>query len=403
MRKKHFDIVIVGGGVIGCAVAYYLSKIKKMSIALVDKKKPGNASRASAGGLWPIGESVGLGCGVIFFKTLSKQLSETPGLEISPQRPHQLPDFFFDFCLQSNAMFPGLWQELKENHGVDFKLEKTGLKFIIYDEHDQNYAQQIADSIPHLQHHLRWLDAEELRKEEPNITPEALGAFMFLQDDQVNPYLLLQSFQEAAQQNGVQFFLETEVQSIAREQGGTFVVKSNGDTFSSPILINAAGSWASQITQMVLGREIPVFPIKGQIVLSERLPKLLRSCLSTSDCYIAQKDNGEVLIGSTTEEKGYDTSCTYEKLQGLVEGAIKCIPRLQESHIKRTWAGLRPGTPDELPILGFVEGVKGYINACGHFRTGILTSALTGQIISELVEHGKASFDITPFSLSRFD
>lgn len=403
MKKNHFDIVIVGGGVIGCCVAYYLSKLGNLSIALIDKKKPGNASRASAGGLWPIGESVGLGCGVIFFKTLSKQLSENPDVEHSPQRPHQLPDFFFDFCLESNAMFPGLWKELKEKHGVDFKLEKTGLKFVIYDEHDQNYAQQIADSIPHLDYHLRWLDAQELREEEPNINPHAQGALMFLQDDQVNPYLLLQAYQEAARQNGVQLFLESDVQSITRDQGGVFQVENTHENISGKILINAAGSWAPQITKMVLGRDIPVYPVKGQIVLSERMPKILHSCVSTSDCYIAQKDNGEVLIGSTTEEVGFETTCSYDKLQGLVEGAVKCIPLLQESHIKRTWAGLRPGTPDELPILGFVDGVDGYINACGHFRTGILTSAITGKIVSELVSQGKSTFDIKPFRLDRFD
>ena len=147
--NNHYDIVIAGGGIIGSAVAYYLSKNTDHSIALIDIKKPGNATRASAGGLWPIGESVGLGCGVIFFKTLSKRIAEASGRELPPLRPHVLPEFFFDFCLRSNSMFPGLADEMKNNYGLDFKLEKTGLKFIMYNDSDIIYAKQIAASIPH--------------------------------------------------------------------------------------------------------------------------------------------------------------------------------------------------------------------------------------------------------------
>lgn len=91
------------------------------------------------------------------------------------------------------------------------------------------------------------------------------------------------------------------------------------------------------------------------------MPKLLRGCITTSDCYIAQKDNGEILIGSTTEDKGYDTAITYPEINGLVQGAIRCVPELANVNIKRCWAGLRPGTPDELPILGPEDGVEGYL------------------------------------------
>lgn len=402
MSIQSYDIVIVGGGVIGTSIAYYISKERDLSVALVDIKKPGNASRTSAGGLWPIGESVGLGCGVIFFKTFSKQMASSGGACL-PQRPPILPEFFFDFCLKSNALFPDLWQEFKENYGMDFKLENTGLKFIIYDDHDKQYAERIAESIPHLKHHLRWLDADELSKEEPSVTPEAIGALMFLNDNQVNPYLLVQAYREAARQNGTALFLESEVRNVIanRNEGG--LLKTDCDTLSYKVLINAAGAWASDIAGMAINRSIPVTPVKGQILLSEKMPKLFNSCLSTSDCYIAQKDNGEILIGSTTEEKGYDTSCTYGELRSLSEGAVRCIPALREINIKRAWAGLRPGTPDEIPILGPVDGINGYLNACGHFRTGILTSAITGKILSALVHNRPTPVDLSPFLLKRFD
>ncbi|KAF7772178.1 hydrogen cyanide synthase HcnC [Pseudoalteromonas citrea] len=399
---KKFDVVIAGGGVIGAACAYFLSRDTKLKVALIDIKKPGNASRASAGGLWAIGESVGLGCGVIFFKTLSKLQSEAKGKDIPVMRPHQLPDCFFEFALASNAMYPSLHKELLEQHGVDFKFEKTGLKFIMYNEDDRIYADQITSGIPHLADQIRWLDAQQLKEEEPYITDDAIGAIDFICDHQVNPYRLVDAYLEGARQNGVELVLNSEVNQVLREGDRVTGVTTQENTYRCDTLINAAGAWADTLFNKATGLNMPVYPVKGQIVLSERLPKVLNGCVSTSDCYIAQKDNGEILIGSSTEEKGFDTTNSLDKITELSQGALKCLPILKDSNIKRCWAGLRPGTPDELPILGYVPGVEGYINACGHFRTGIVTSAITGKLIMELVTGQQTSLDLTPFSVSRF-
>lgn len=399
---KKFDIIIAGGGVIGAACAYFLSRDTKLKIALIDIKKPGNASRASAGGLWAIGESVGLGCGVIFFKTLSKLQSEANGKDIPVMRPHQLPECFFEFALTSNDMYPALHQEMLERHGMDFKFERTGLKFIMYNEDDRIYANQITSGIPHLADQIRWLDADQLRKEEPYVTPDAIGAIDFICDHQVNPYRLVDAYTESARQNGVHLILNSEVTSVLREGNRVVGVDTTSGSYQCNTLINAAGAWADELFHQATGLNMPVYPVKGQIVLSECMPKILNGCISTSDCYIAQKDNGEILIGSTTEEKGFDTTNTLDKITELSQGAMKCLPILKESNIKRCWAGLRPGTPDELPILGAVPGVEGYLNACGHFRTGILTSAITGKLITELVTGQPTSVDITPFSIVRF-
>ncbi|MEI4522270.1 cyanide-forming glycine dehydrogenase subunit HcnC, partial [Pseudomonas sp. CCNWLW23] len=130
--SKFYDVVIAGGGVIGASCAYQLSKRKDLKVALIDAKRPGNATRASAGGLWAIGESVGLGCGVIFFRMMSanrKRDTQGAAVAVDASTPHILPQSFFDFALQSNALYPALHRELKDNHGMDCKFEKTGLKF----------------------------------------------------------------------------------------------------------------------------------------------------------------------------------------------------------------------------------------------------------------------------------
>ncbi|MDF0605798.1 cyanide-forming glycine dehydrogenase subunit HcnC [Neisseriaceae bacterium TC5R-5] len=404
--SKQYDIVIAGGGVIGASCAYQLSKRGNLKIALIDAKRPGNASRASAGGLWAIGESVGLGCGVIFFRmTSAKNRREAAGAAVSVDAttPHILPKSFFDFALASNDLYPALSQELISKHGMDFKFEETGLKFVIYDEEDQLYAEHIAAQIPHLSSQVRWLDQAQLRESEPYISHSAQGALEFLCDHQLNPFRLTDAYTEGARQNGVDMYFNVNVTGVKRQGSRvTGVHTAEAGEFSCQTLINAGGSWANELCQWATDTSIPVSPVKGQIVLSEKMPKLLRGCITTSDCYIAQKDNGEILIGSTTEDKGYDVSTTYPEIQGLVQGAIRCLPELKNINIKRCWAGLRPGTPDELPILGPVDGVEGYLNACGHFRTGILTSAITGVLLDKLVHHETLPLDITPFLASRF-
>ncbi|MCL9780732.1 FAD-dependent oxidoreductase [Vibrio sp. S4M6] len=400
---KSYDIVICGGGVIGSSIAYFLSRDRDLNIALVDYKKKGNASRASAGGLWPMGESTGLGCGVILFKTLSKQMSEGV-LTSAPaeMKPHIMPPAFFEMAMQSNSMYPWLSQELLDKHNVDMKFEKTGLKFIIYDEYDRLYAQHIANAVPDRQHHIRWIDKQELLEQEPHLSSRALGAMEFDTDHQINPYRLNEAYVEGARQNGVDLFLNTEVTGIERSGNRVVAVNTSMGTLRCNMVINAAGSWAEKICQWATGMPLPVFPVKGQVIVSERLPKLLNGCITTSDCYIAQKDNGEILIGSTTEEKGYDTTNDVRLLRQLALGAQKSLPILKTMNIKRCWTGLRPGSPDELPILGPMPGIEGYLNACGHFRTGMLTSAITGQLLNEVARGKPTSLDISPFLYQRF-
>ncbi|OOV96963.1 hydrogen cyanide synthase [Pseudomonas sp. MF6396] len=404
--NRTYDVVIAGGGVIGASCAYQLSKRGNLRIALIDAKRPGNATRASAGGLWAIGESVGLGCGVIFFRMMSqkhKREANGAAVAVDSSTPHILPQSFFDFALQSNALYPGLHQELMERHGMDFKFERTGLKYVIYDDEDRLYAEHIVAQIPHLAHEVRWLDRDALRKAEPAVSHHAHGALEFLCDHQVSPFRLADAYTEGARQNGVDLFLNTNVTGVLHQGDRVVGVKTDVEgEFHCQTLINAGGAWAAELSEMATGLSIPVKPVKGQILLTERMPKLLQGCLTTADCYMAQKDNGEILIGSTTEDKGFDVTTTYPEINGLVQGAVRCIPELAQINLKRSWAGLRPGSPDELPILGPVQSVSGYLNACGHFRTGILTSAITGVLIDKVLHEEALPLDLTPFLADRF-
>jgi len=392
---KSSDIVVVGGGVIGCAVAYYAAK-RGLQVTLIDQPKRGRDTSASAGGLWPLGESIGLGCGVIFYKAQLAKGIVPEGAD----GPAQLPRSFLDFAMQSNAMFPTLTEELRETGGLDIELERTSLLYLIYDEADEAFARPLWRNCPCGRSLSEWLTPEELARAEPAVTRNVRGALRFNGDDQVNPYRLADAYRAAARALGAELLPHTEVTNVRVEKGRVVAVETAAQRIRCDVVVNAAGAWAPQIARMV-GIDLPVQPVRGQIIGTETLPDVLSSCLSTTDCYLAQKRHGEIIIGSTTEEVGFDVGVTRSGIKTLAAGAIRALPFLEQVNVKRVWAGLRPGTPDELPILGSVESVTGYYNACGHFRTGILNSPLTGLLLAELLSGVPLSFPIEPFLLSR--
>lgn len=397
MSNRSADVVVVGGGVIGCAVAYYAAKCG-LRVTLVDQPKRGRATSASAGGLWPLGESIGLGCGVIFHKAQIAQgaVTETAG------GPAQLPREFLDFVLQANAMFPALAQELQEAGGLNIEFERTSLLFVMYDDKDVAFATPLWRDCPCGRGLTEWLTPEELAKEEPAVTRDVRGALRFNGDDQVNPYRLADAYRAAARALGANLIPHTDVTGLRLAARRVTGVETPTGLISCGAVVNAAGAWAPEIGRMV-GLEIPVRPVRGQILGTETLPEVLSACLSTTDCYLAQKAHGEIIIGSTTEEVGFDVSATPSAMKNLAAGAVRAVPFLAGVRAKRVWAGLRPGTPDELPILGPVAGLDGYYNACGHFRTGILTSPLTGVLLAETIAgERETSFPIEPFLLTRF-
>jgi hydrogen cyanide synthase HcnC len=391
------DVIVVGGGVIGCAVTYELAR-RSVAVLLLDQSLPGRATSASAGGLWPVGEAVGLGCGVIYHAAQTAGKSAGNG---KAHGPEPLPEAFRDFLFQSNALFPELAEELRGLAGLDVEYAPgAGLLFVIESTAERAFVEGVVRSLPPTLR-VEMLTPEALARLEPALRRDVAGAALLTGEHQVNPMLLAEGLKRAALRLGAAFGPNVRVTGLRRQGQRIVGVEAGSDFLPCGAVVNAAGSWAGRLAATA-GLDLPVFPVRGQIVLTETLPPTLNACLSTSACYLLQKAHGEILIGSTTEHSGFDVAVTPEALQALCRGAVRTVPRLREVRVKRAWAGLRPGTPDELPILGPVAGLDGYFNATGGFRTGIVASPLTGRVVAQWINGESLGYPCEAFLMDRF-
>ena len=393
------DVVVIGSGAVGASVAFYLAG-KGARVTILDATMPGRATSASAGGLWPLGESLGLGCGVIFHAARKSGDASTSADSAGPE---PLPKEFMDFLCESNGLFPALAAELRALSGVDIEAESgTGLLYLLYDEDQERHARRIIDLLGGDRARVEEWTAEQVWKRDPLITRDLRGAVYFPGDNQVNPMLMSEGLKRGACAKGARFVAEARVTGIRVAGGRVVAVESSRGSFECGAVVNAAGAWAAQIARLA-GIDIPIHPVRGQIVCTETLrPGTLRSNLSTRDCYMLQKAHGEVIIGSTTERCDFDVSVRYESLRDLAAGAVRAVPALRDVAVKRTWAGLRPGVPDELPILGRAAEIPNFFHATGGFRTGIVAAPLTGRLVAAEVLGESLPFPIEMFRASRF-
>ena len=205
---------------------------------------------------------------------------------------------------------------------------------------------------------------------------------------------------QAARNAGADFLLEMAARNVECPQG-TFqrVELADGSFVHADAVVIAAGAWSGEILGLPL--RLPVVPVRGQMLAVEQAQPKIEHIIEAERCYLVPRGN-RVLVGATVEHVGFDESTTDEAINELMMAARELAPQLADSRVIETWAGLRPGTPDDLPILGSDPHVEGVYYATGHFRNGILLAPLTARVISELIIDGTSSIDVTDFSVARF-
>lgn len=365
------DIIIIGGGIIGCSIAYRLAR-EGLSVTVLDRDQPGQeASRAAAGLLAPQSE-----------------------IAHEPSGP------FFELCYRSRQLYPDFVADVEEASGLAVEYRTEGSLFLAYDFAEGQILSAALEKQMGAGLAVEDLTADELRAREPALSENIPMALYIPGDHQVNNQRLMRALVIAAERRGVRFLSGTPVIGLLREGDRVVGVRTNRETFSAATVINCAGAWASTVDP-IFAQMFSVTPIRGQIVVLEASPPLFRHVIYSAECYVAPRRDGRMLIGSTMEMVGFDKSVTAEAVLRLLQAVEKMSPGIARCRFVTAWAGLRPDTPDHWPILGAMP-LGGLLVATGHFRNGILLAPITAHILSELVLTGGSSLDLTPFSPLRF-
>lgn len=364
------DIAIIGGGVMGCAVALRLAQ-RGLAVTVIERGIPGAEASSAAAGI------------------------------LGPQMESEHPGPLLELGLRSRALYPALAVELHDATGIDIGYVRSGVLAVAFDAAQEadlgaRRTWQLARGL-----RVETLPAESLRAIEPAISPAVLGGLRFADDAQVNARDLARALSQAAASAGARFLQGRYVRRVVTERGAAVGVELDGEILPAAAVVVAAGSWSG----LVEGAGVPtqvVRPARGQMVSIETRPPIFRHVISVHGRgYLVPRRDGSVLAGSTMEMAGFRKEVTVAGLAQILTLAHQLVPALADAPVAATWSNFRPYTEDHLPVLG-LTGVRGLVLATGHFRNGILLAPITGQAIAELVAGGNPGFDLGPFSVGRF-
>lgn len=367
--KKHPDILIVGGGAIGTALARRLAR-EKLRVVLLEQGRLGReASWAAAGML-----------------TLSNKA--------------RTPEPFRRLCAKSLDMYSDLAENLREETGIDIGYARSGVLQLLFDARDAEEARETEevrrkDGLP-----IRRFEARDVWTKEPAVSKSVRGALFFPEGAQVRNPWLVRALALGAQRLGAELREGTPVTEILVRGSKVAGVRAGGETIEAGVVILAAGAWSGAFERS-LGIRLPVSPARGQMLLFEAFPPLLRHMLHGKDEYITPRADGRILVGSTVEFVGFNKDNTGDGVHLLARRGLQMVPHLGTARYLQAWAGLRPHTPDGLPYLGPVPGIEGILLATGHFRNGILLTPVTAEAIAALALGKKSAFDLEPYRVGR--
>jgi len=252
---------------------------------------------------------------------------------------------------------------------------------------------------------MHWLDGDEARQIEPQLTPEVSAAIYAPEESQIHAQQVVQAYAQAAQRLGATFYTHTEMSGIEQSRDRVTAVQvTPGDSIACEQLVLATGAWAARAGEW-FHLHLPVSPLRGQMLALPQPQPSLRTIVFGDAAYLVPRGT-RILVGATKEESGFEVDTTPEGQYWLQSTATRLVSVLKfQSQFQEAipgWAGLRPHTPDAHPIIGAAPGWENVFLAIGHASVGVLLSALTGQAIAELLATGQVSELIRPFALERF-
>ncbi len=382
------DVVVIGGGVMGCSIAYNLKKKGVKRVVVVERRGIGEETSSACDG----------------------------GVNLQTKAPGPA----LKLAKRSVKIYETLSQELDydvhfEKYGGMVMVDSPELMGVI----EHSVADQVAAGVD-----VSILSGDEARKMEPCLSKRVTAVTYCPDDGRVSPIYTTIGYAKAAARMGVEFLTNTAVTDVTVEDGQVTGVETTQGTIRAETVVNACGVYAPEIGRMV-GLDIPIVPRKGNIVVTEQVAPCVKHNLicaryialkhnpdlaKTSDdpsmrlgvnLFLEQTHDGNIIFGSNREWGGFDKSTSYEILCAICNYSTNFVPFLKELNIIRTFAGLRPYCEGG-PILGPVDGLNGFVMAAGHEGDGIAMAPITGDIMSDYVISGKVTEDIAPFLFSRF-
>jgi len=365
MRLKA-DVVVIGGGIVGAACAYYLCAAG-LDVHLVERHFPASGTSRACDGLILLWDKNGAG-------------------------------------LDLGRASAALWDDLSQTLDLDFEYARTGTVFLAENEMGVVAARERVAAMKSAGVRAEALDGPGLRSLEPNLAPDLAGGAFFPDDAQVDPRRATLALLAAAQQQGLTIHTHAEVVAIRRGGNGggrvSYVVTPSGD-IATETVVCSAGAWSNDVAKLV-GIETPIRPRKGHILVTTRAPRLIRHPLleggyaatvqSDSEglevAFVAEMTaSGTLLLGSSRQFAGHDRSVSLPVVRALADRAARFLPALVRNGVKviRSYAGLRPWSPDHQPLIGPVEAVPGFYLAAGHEGAGIGLAPVTGWLMADWI------------------
>jgi len=365
------DVVVVGGGAVGLAIAWR-SAVAGLRVTIVDDAPGKGSSWAAAGMLAPVTEA------------------------------HYGEEALLALNLASSALYPDFVAELEEAAGASVGYRRCGTLAVARDTDADAELEALYRLQLDLGLEVARLKARECRQLEPALAPGVRGGIFVAGDNSIDNRALVDALLVACERQGVDVVRGRAVKIVSAHGRANGVIVG-GDELTAGAVVLAAGCWSRSVEGIPDDAVPPVRPVKGQLIYL-RGPaehELITRNVRGLDVYVVPRGDGRIVVGATVEEQGYDTRVTAEAVHNLLRDAYELLPGILDLELTETVCGLRPGSPDNAPLLG-MTALDGLIVATGHYRNGILLTPITGETIAELLATGNVPDVIAPFSPRRF-
>lgn len=370
-ERRGVDVAIVGGGIIGCLIAYELAR-KGARVAVVERREIGReASWASAGIIAPPNE---------------------PGMPPEKVELHR----------RTMRAYPWLVAAVQEETGLEVGYRQTGEIAVALDDEEAERLRRLAAWQAEQGFDGEWVEADEARAVEPTLPARARGGILSRESGSLILHRLTRAVAVATARLGGRIVEHTPALGVAVEGARATGVRLAEGPLPAGQVVLAAGAWSARFG-LELGHPIPTRPVKGQMLAVAEAPAMPRVVVAGAGGYLCPRVDGTLAVAATVEEAGFDTRVTPAGVHHLIHILLALAPAAAEGRLASTWAGLRPGTPDGEPIMGLLPGYDNLWVATGHFRTGAQVGIGVAEVMATSILEGKPDSLLAPFAPSRFE